>query len=152
MNKTCIALLTMLVTACAGNRPPPTAAEPAPEPAIVTEEAPAAEPPARPEQTDNGRWRVSVISVRKAEDTAAMVKRLQGDGFRVETESAEAGGLDWHRVVLPGLRRFADAKQMVVYVQHAYGEYQAWILPREGTASAPAAAPAQSAPAEPPAD
>jgi cell division septation protein DedD len=151
------------VTACAGNRPPPPAAAsppPPPAPAIVTEETPAAdapaEPPTRPEQTENGRWRVSVISVRKAEETEAMVKRLEADGFKVATESAEAGGSSWHRVILPGLRRFADAKQMVAYVQHTYSDAsQAWILPREGAApAAPAAAaeaPAASAPAEQPA-
>jgi hypothetical protein len=135
---------------------PPAA--PAPEPA--PEPAPAPPAPARPEQ-GNGPYRVSVASERTATETEPWMRKLQAEGFSVSTEAAEVEGTTWQRVVLPGLRNGAAAREMVAYLESQYS-MKSWVIPKNAptaastaaTEAAPAATPAADAtkptsPAEP---
>jgi cell division septation protein DedD len=63
-------------------------AEPAAAPAATATPAPPTQemtqaPPRPPAQVENGRWRVSALSLRTAEEAGRWAARLQGEGYRV---------------------------------------------------------------------
>jgi cell division septation protein DedD len=157
MNKHAWILLGATLAGCASAPPAPQVERAAPAPPTITEQPAPPPPPAqieqmpsRPEQTDNGRWRVSVASERTAEQTADWVKLLEGQGFRVATEAAEVEGTTWHRVLLPGYRTVDDARHVIAWLGQQAGMPGAWIPPKAGAAAAPAPEPAEPAAEEQP--
>jgi hypothetical protein len=87
-----------------------------------------------------------VASERTAAETAPWVRRLEAEGFRVETESADVDGTTWQRVVLPGLRNGHEAREMVAWLDSQMS-LKSWVVPKGSPAAPPEPAAAPDAPA-----
>ena len=160
----------VVLAACAARRENPPASEA--EPAIITEQAPAAEPapatptpppdqpapppdqppPAaatKPEQTDTGRFRISIASVDSAAVAEKWMKKAQDAGYRAEVVAFEVDGKTVQRVLLPGYDSLEAARAALPAVQQDLGAPQAWVISRLRAGTEVGAAPAATA-AEPP--
>ncbi|HUR40958.1 MAG TPA: SPOR domain-containing protein [Verrucomicrobiae bacterium] len=161
MLKRLFPLATVLLAACAGNPPPPPLAEPAPPPAIITDEgtstsdadsveAPPPDAPAKPQQTDAGRFRIGVASMDSAEATRAWVTKLEAAGYRTEILPVEIDGKTWHRVLLPGYASLEEARAAVPFIEKEFGATGVWVTSRRRAPLPAAVAPAEPVPAEAP--
>lgn len=129
--------LSLVVVGCAATKAPPerpivveTEQQPiAAEPYSAPPDQPAA---AKPVQTDNGKYRLSVASMNTSEAASAWVKRAESLGYRAEVEAATLEGTDWYRVVLPGFRSRSEVLAAIDYVNSDFGIADAWRLPNEG--------------------
>ena len=119
---------------------------------------PEAPPPAdtgKPQQTDSGRFRISIASLDSAELATKWVSKAEAAGYRTEVLAVGIDGKTWHRVLLPGYDSLADAQAALPIVQQELGAPSAWVTSRrrapspDGEPSA-APAPAPETPAPPP--
>jgi cell division septation protein DedD len=159
--------LMVSIAACARRQPPPEPEpepappveiseepEPAPTPPPPVEEPPPPDTPAKPLQTDTGRFRIAIASLDSAELTAKWVSKAEAAGYRTEVLAVEIDGKTWHRVLLPGYESLAEAQAALPFVQQELGAQGAWVTSRRrapGPADAPAEAPPPPAPEATPA-
>ncbi len=134
MKKTGLILTaTAMLLACASE--PPTAFELSrtSSPAVDAMPAESAAAPDESGQAADGEWRVSLVSVRTAEQAAQLSRQIAAKGYRVETEEVEVNGTRWQRLVLPGYHSEAEARAMLPVVQQEFGMHNAWVPPRRKT-------------------
>ena len=141
--------------------PPPVEISEAPEPGAMPaptpppDQPPPPDTPAKPPQTDTGRFRIAIASLDSAEGTAKWVSRAEAAGYRTEILAVEIDGKTWHRVLLPGYESLADAQAALPFIQQELDAPGAWVTSRlraptpGGTADAPPA-PAETPPPPPP--
>jgi len=151
------------MAACATQAPPPPPPAETPPPVVITDSsdsvaAPVAEPPppppeapAKPQQSDTGRFRVGVASLDSAEAAAPWVSKLQAAGYRTEVLPVEIEGKTWHRVLLPGYANLEEARAVIPFVEQEFGVQGVWVtsrrrapMPGDASAPAPAEAPPQN--------
>ena len=150
-----------LLAACASQPPPPPMAdpEPLPPPAAIVEPAPVqAEPiveaapppppppaaPAKPQQTDGGRFRIGVASVDSAELAARWIGKIEAAGYRGEVLPVQIEGKTWQRVLLPGYASLDEARAALPFIEQDLGVKGAWVTSRR-RAPAPEGAPVAAA-------
>lgn len=149
--------LMLVIAGCAATTAPPErpiVVEAAQEPFDVKPyQAPIDQPAAaKPAQTDNGKYRLSVASAQTTEEASRWVKRAESLGYRAEVEAVTLEGANWYRVVLPGYRVRDDVLAAIGFANSDFGIADAWRLPNEGSEmpvpAAPVVAP-ETAPVEP---
>ena len=155
-------LLTLTVFGGCASTPPAAPPEEAPAPVEISEAPPAAEAPPppppdapppdspqKPQQTDSGRFRISIASMDSVEATAPWVQKAEAAGYRTEILAVEIEGKTWQRVLLPGYASLAEAQAALPFVQQELGAPSAWVTSRRrapGPADATAGAPPPPAP------
>jgi len=157
MFKKTMLLTGLTVLAGCASRPAPAPADESPAPVEISEAAPAEAPPPppdapppadtpqKPQQTDSGRFRISIASLDTVEATAPWVSKAEAAGYRTEVLAVEIDGKTWQRVLLPGYASLADAQAALPFVQQELGAPGAWVTSRR-RAPAPDGAPAEAPP------
>lgn len=149
-------LITLILFAGCASAPEAPPPDESPAPLVISEAQPAPEPPpppdtppppdaGKPQQTDTGRFRISVASLDSGEGAAPWVSKAEAAGYRTEVLAVEIDGKTWHRVLLPGYASLADAQAALPYVQQDLGASGAWVTSRR-RAPVPADAPAEAPP------
>ncbi len=149
--------LLLILTAFGGcaSTPPPAPPQETPAPVEISEAPPAEEAPPppeappKPQQTDSGRFRISIASLDMVEATAPWVRKAEAAGYRTEILAVEIDGKTWQRVLLPGYETLDEARAALPFVQQELGAPGAWVTSRRrapGPTDAPAAAPPPPAP------
>jgi cell division septation protein DedD len=158
LRKTLVVLTAAALAACASRPPPPPPA--APPPVLISEQAEsdsAAEAipdaPAKPRQTDHGRFRVSVASLDTVAATVPWVSKLEAAGYRTEILEVVIDGRTWQRVLLPGYASLEEARAVIPFVEQELGLSGVWVTSRRRAPVPPhlAAPAAEAAPAPAPA-
>jgi cell division septation protein DedD len=154
--------LMVSIAACARRQPPPEPEfapappveiseepEPAPTPPPPVEEPPPPDTPAKPLQTDTGRFRIAIASLDSAELTAKWVSKAEAAGYRTEVLAVAIDGKTWHRVLLPGYESLADAQAALPFIQQELSP-SAWVTSRRRAPTPDGAGDAPPPPAEAP--
>lgn len=155
LNRTRLLLGAALLGGCASQPEAPPPEPPAPEPAVIEMqpeaapamvEAPPPDAPQKPQQTDAGRFRISIAAVGTAEAAAPWLRKAEAAGYRTELLAVEIEGKSWQRVLLPGYATLEEARAALPFVEEDLGVQDAWVTSRR-RAPAPAGEDATAAPA-----
>jgi hypothetical protein len=78
-----------------------------------------------------GRWVTSVASLREARRAQALAERLRERGYPVEVTPVTVAGVDWQRLVIPGLAGRQEAEALARRLAEA-GFPPGWVYQQKG--------------------
>ena len=110
--------------------PPPDTTPPdqPPPPDTPPPDRPKAE--GKPQQTDDGRFRIAVASAESAGPAEKWARKAEAAGYRTELLTVVIDGKTWHRVLLPGYGSLDEAKAALPFVQQELDAPGAWVTSR----------------------